>query len=556
MSSAPARAVRAPALIAAAIALAYLVIAPASADLAAQEYRVGLVRDHGLTVWDGGWYGGHHTPGYSVLFPPFGALLGTRVVGALAVVAAAALFALLADRWCGERARRGAAWFAVGVAAWLFTGRLTFLLGVALGLAALLASQRRRPALAVLFAVLTGLGSPVAALFVALAGTAWALAAALGEGPRWNRTAGEEGALGDRAAHGAGRDRVPLGGRTAVIAGLALAFAALAPVLALAFAFPEGGVDPFQLRYLVPPLALSVGGVALLAPEERVLRTGLVLYALATIAAVTIETPVGVNVTRLGALFGGPVLACALAWRHPRALALIALPLAYWQLHPPVRDTLLAAGEPSTGAAYHRPLVDELRRLGGPPGRVEIPPLREHGEARFVARDVPLARGWELQLDLEHDRLFHDGPLTPATYRAWLDDNAVRWVAVADAPLDGAAKGEAALIRGGLPFLRPVWRNEHWRLYAVRAPGALVRGAGRAVSLQNAGVSLDAARAGPLDVRVRPSPYWELAQGTGCVRRGPNGWTRVEAQRPGRLRLAIRFEPGRIVARGPRCRAR
>lgn len=558
MSGAVARAARAPVLIAAAIALAYLLIAPASGDLAAQEYRVALVRDHGFGVWDGGWYGGHHTPGYSVLFPPLGALLGARIAGGLAVVAAAALFAILVERRWGERAELGAVWFAVGVGAWLFTGRLTFLLGVALGLGSLVAAQRRRTGFAVLLAALTGLGSPIAALFVALAGVAWAVGAALA-GARGGR---EEVSTGDAGRPGGG-DEVPTGEaesgsgelRRDVVAGLLLAAAALAPVVLLAVAFPEGGSQPFLLRYVVPPLLLAVGGLALLPPEERALRAGVVLYALAAVAAAAIDTPVGVNVTRLGALFAGPVLACVLAGRRPRALAVIALPLLYWQLYPPVRDTLTAAGDPSTAAGYHRPLLDELRRLGGPPGRVEVPPLREHGEARFVAREVPLARGWERQLDRERARLFYDGSLTPATYRAWLADNAVRRVALADAPLDPAAKAEAALIRRGLPYLRPVWRSAHWRLYALTAPGPLVRGAGRAVALGATDVVIDAARAGPLDVRVRSSPYWALTGGSGCLRSGPKGWMRVDAHRPGRLRLAIRFAPGRVLARGPRCRS-
>ena len=178
--------------------------------------------------------------------------------------------------------------------------------------------------------------------------------------------------------------------------------------------------------------------------------------------------------TRLGALFGGPVLLCALAGRRPAwLLAVLSLPLAYWQLHPPVRDTAQAAGDASTGAAYYRPLIAALRRAGGPPGRVEIPPLREHGEARFVAPAFPLARGWERQLDTKYAPLFYESGLTAARYRAWLDDNAVRWVAVADAPLDGAAKREAALVRGGLPYLREVWRDRHWRLYAVTRPRPL-----------------------------------------------------------------------------------
>ena len=85
-------------------AAAYLLLDPRSADLAAQQYRAGLVRDHGLGLWDKGWFAGHHTPGYSVLSPPLGALLGVRLAGALAAFAAATLFARLAARRWGERA--------------------------------------------------------------------------------------------------------------------------------------------------------------------------------------------------------------------------------------------------------------------------------------------------------------------------------------------------------------------------------------------------------------------------------------------------------------------
>ena len=65
-----------PALLAAALAALYVVLDPASADLAAQEYRVDLFDAEGLGLWDNGWYSGHHLPGYSLLFPPLGSLLG------------------------------------------------------------------------------------------------------------------------------------------------------------------------------------------------------------------------------------------------------------------------------------------------------------------------------------------------------------------------------------------------------------------------------------------------------------------------------------------------
>ena len=163
---------------------AYLVLAPPSADLAAQEYRAGLVRSGGLGIWDNGWYAGHHTPAYSVLFPPLGAALGARVAGALAAVTAAVLFHRLAlRRWAPGPATAAALWFALATVATLLTGRLTFLLGVALGLGALLALGRGRPLLAAAIAVTTTLASPVAGLFLALAAVAWGLAAPARRGP-------------------------------------------------------------------------------------------------------------------------------------------------------------------------------------------------------------------------------------------------------------------------------------------------------------------------------------------------------------------------------------
>ncbi|HEY2636424.1 MAG TPA: hypothetical protein VGI54_03465, partial [Solirubrobacteraceae bacterium] len=51
-------------------AVVYVVLAPASADLAAQTYRSGLFGRQGFQLFDLGWFAGHHMPGSSVLFPP------------------------------------------------------------------------------------------------------------------------------------------------------------------------------------------------------------------------------------------------------------------------------------------------------------------------------------------------------------------------------------------------------------------------------------------------------------------------------------------------------
>jgi hypothetical protein len=96
---------RGPLLLAGSIALVYLIWQPASADLAAATYRAGLFSREGFTLFNTEWYAGHHTLGYSVLFPPLASLLGVRVLGALSVVAGAALFAALFEERLRPRRR-------------------------------------------------------------------------------------------------------------------------------------------------------------------------------------------------------------------------------------------------------------------------------------------------------------------------------------------------------------------------------------------------------------------------------------------------------------------
>ncbi len=504
-----------PIVVAALGALAYLLVDPPSADLAAQEYRAGLVRDGGLGIWDNGWYAGHHTPAYSVLFPPLGALLGVKLAGALAAVAATALFArLAARRWPGGPALAAGLWFALATVATLMTGRLTFLLGAALGLAALLALAHGRRAGAAALAVATTLASPVAGLFLALAAVAWGLAAP---------------------------------GRRAT--GALLAAAALAPAVALGALFPEGGSEPFVASAFWPALAAIVAVALLLPARERALQIGAGLYALACIAAFAFATPLGGNVTRLGALVAGPVVLGAVGGRRrPALLVALALPLAYWQLYPAVRDVARAAGDPAVAAAYHAPL---LHFLEGRPGtfRVEIPFTENHWEAARVAPRVPLARGWERQLDRRYARLFYDGSLNAATYRAWLDDNAVAYVALPDARLDYAARDEARLVARGLPYLRPAWSDAHWRVFAVRAPAPMAAGPARGpVTLTTGGFELQARGRGTALVRVRHSRWWRVTAGGACVRNGPGGMTELRVTRPGTVRVQARL-------RGRSCRS-
>jgi hypothetical protein len=501
---------------AAVLALAYLIAQPPSADFAAQAFRADLFSDRGFLIWNNDWYAGHYLPGYSVLFPPLAAAIGPRLVGALSAVAAAALFGMLARHRYGARARLGIWWFGAGTATLLLAGELTFMLGVAIGLGALLAIQRGRIALGGGLAVLTACASPVAGLFVLLAGAALFVAGERRKG-------------------------------IAVAAGSAVALAALSA------AFPTGGWFPFAFTAFLPVVLFAGAALALLPPTERALRAGSALFLVLGVAAFAMHTPVGANAARLGSLFGGPVLALALAGRRSVALAALALPLLYWQWAAPVRDVAAAAGDPSVNASYYEPLLSELQqRTDGEPVRVEIPITRNRGEARYVAPRFPLARGWLRQLESGDFDLFQHGNLTPATYRSWLDERGVSYVALSDADTDYLGSDEAALIRSGLPYLRGIWSNEHWRLFAVRGSPGLATGPAKLSDVGPASFSLLATRAGDILVRVHFTSYWTVTQGAACVE--PEGeWTRLQVERAGPVSVSARFSLGGLLGRDRQC---
>ncbi|HEX8086197.1 MAG TPA: hypothetical protein VF529_18030 [Solirubrobacteraceae bacterium] len=509
-----------PTAVSALLALLWLLFAPPTPDLAAQVYRTGLFEHHGFTLFNAQWFAGHHTPGYSLVFPPLAALLGPRVVGAIAAVISAAVFAKLARRHFGDRARVGTYWFAAATATDLLIGRLTFALGVTFALAALLAWQRDRVGLAAALAVATTLTSPIAGLFLAMGGL----------------------------AHAVARRERP---------GLIVAAAAFAPALLLALAFPEGGSQPFGFWAFVCVLAAALMVLRLLPAEERTLRTAALLYALGTAAAFAVATPMGSNATRLAAMFAGPVMACALVGQRGRKIVVAAaVPLLVYQWWGPIREAEKGAGDPSSELAFYEPLLSFLEGRADASTRVEIPFTRMHWESVHVARRYQLARGWEAQLDGKYNPLFRQGRrLTSERYGHWLNENGVRYVAIPDVPLDPAAKQERRLIDRGLPFLRLVHSDRHWRIYEVRHARGLTR-TGSGADIRRIGptsFTLQASRKGAVLVRVRWTPYWQVTRGDACVEKATDGWTLVRARRPGAIRVAARFDPVRIVDHGPAC---
>jgi hypothetical protein len=502
------------------LVVAWLLVAPDSPDLAAQVYRVRLFEHGGFSMWDDNWYAGHSLPGYSLLFPWLASMLGMRLVGALAVIASTWGFERLMSAVYGRRAHWAAVCFALAAAGDLWIGRLTFALGVALGVLAVLALVRERPPLAALLAALCAAASPVAGLMVGLAGTTHMVA------------------------------------ERRLRAAMALTAPPLAVIAVLEGLFPEGGWEPFAASSLIATLAVTAAYLYAMPRRERLLRIGGTLYIPVVLLSL-LHTPMGSNVERYGVLLAAPLLVAGASrsgW-HGRGRPVVAVGAALggilvWTAWGPVRESEGVAGDPSTKMAYYAPLERFLATHGGPLVRVEVPFTHSHWEAALLAPEVSLARGWERQLDTKYDPLFFAGKLTASAYRDWLDRQGVGYVALPDARLDTSAVREGSLVRHGLPYLREVLHTAHWRVFVVRRPAPLASWPARLVEMGHDEFRLTFARAGTSLVKLHYTPYWRPLMGAACVTAAREGWTLVRAARAGTVMVAARFSVARALGLG------
>jgi hypothetical protein len=537
----------APTLVAAFLATAYVIISPSSVDLAAHLFRAAMFRQQGFAVWNNYWYSGNEVLGYSVLFPAVSATLTPQLAAGLATTGTATVFTVITRRHFGERGWVGAMLFGAATAADLYSGRLAFAFGALPALGAILALDCEQPALACVLAALSAVCSPVAALFAALIAAGHAIGGVIAtrRGAAVSDPGGQE------------PTRRPVLDTLGVAwPGVAVIVASLAPVLIIAWMFPQGGTEPFAFTAMLPLLIVSAAALVLLPRDAVRLRAGVAVYAVATLAIYLIPTPIGSNIARLGTFAALPLTALVWWGRRPRALALVFLPLLYIGWSSAFRDGIAGDTDNTTSTAFYAPLLSFLDREASAPGavpfRTEIPFTQFHWEAYAVASRFSLARGWERQLDIHDNHIFYGGRLTPTTYDRWLHDNAVRFVAISDADPDYSAKAEVKLINRGLPYLRLVFRSRHWRVYQVHNATPIVLGAATLQTLGPDSLTLRASRPGTVLVHLHFTPYWALAQGSGCVAPDGNA-TRLTLKRSGEVQLVTRFSFGRIGADSRRC---
>ncbi|GAA0244737.1 hypothetical protein [Cryptosporangium japonicum] len=512
------------------LAVGFLSLPLAGTDLSAQVARGHFFDEHGWVPIDFRWYGGVYPFGYSAFTGPANAVFGSRGVGAISVVVSAVAFAWLLAQVGARRPLTAGVLGAVTGVFNLVSGRTTFAMGIALGMLALCvvaaSAHRYRPplddsahwlrvllqpraswwemVLAGTLAALSTAASPVAGLFVGLCGTALLLSGVVAEG---------------------------------LVLGIGAGIAMAVPT----FVFHDGGVQPFSEESMKVCVAACLA-VVLLVPRRgyQAVRIAAVLSAVGAALTYYTHNPVGSNVVRLSMLFAAPVVVAISTFDRRLLVGVVAL-LCWWQ-PPLIGGDLAYAGAREATKLYYQPLMNQLERRG-PVGRVEVVPLRDHWESTYVADVVPIARGWERQVDVDRNPLFYDDTLAPDTYLSWLYENAVSYVAVprGDTRLDPAGREEAALIEANLSYLRKEWENTDWSLYRVVGGPSVVPYPAQLESSGATGVRFSSPVATDLTVRVRWSPWLVLRGPEGCIE--PDGtWVKVRLKRAGSYFLTGSFD--------------
>jgi hypothetical protein len=557
--------------VAVALSVAFLLAPPMGTDLSAQVARADFVRDFGGLPVDFRWYGGTDQFGYSLISPAVMAAISARWLGALAAVVATGAFAYVLVRTGARRPMLGAIIGALCLVGNIVSGRITFAFGIAFGMLALAVitsgvdSTAKAGAVAVttrwprwvrlvviaLLGVLATLASPVAGLFagvtagaVLLAGArrttsaATLVAAGANASPRADSGTASVPTL--RSAAPTGAQAAPVGPRWRIRGGahtaeaLALGLGAALGLVPTTL-FSDAGTQLFTADAMRVNVALAVVVIALVPGAFRPVRVGAALAIALLLIAYYVPSAIGSNAIRLTMLFALPVVAAFTALpKWPLIIVIIAL--VWWQ-DPVMTNDIAQAGSLETEASFYQPLLAEVGTLG-PLGRIEVVPLRDHWESSYVANAVPLARGWERQVDVVRNPLFYDNALTASSYGAWLRSNAVSYVAIAPGqPFDVYARSEATVVGEQPAYLRLVWQNRGWRLYAVNAPQPFVT-PGTLVSSGADRVVFKAIAGGDVTVRVRWSRWLTIDGGDACVTAAPGGWTTARVPGPGTYTLS------------------
>ncbi|HZU20580.1 MAG TPA: hypothetical protein VE982_05140 [Gaiellaceae bacterium] len=498
--------------LAATLAALLLWATPPGIDWAAHAYQRTFLLEHGFQIWNNFWYAGRYSfVTYSVLYYPLAALLGIRVLALASVAAAAYAFTMVVLRQWGPVSRLSSRTFAVLWVGIIGAAAFPFALATSFALLALWALQERRRGRFAICAALTLAASPLAFAFlvVVLGGVV----------------------LARRSLRDA---RLPI---------VVVTLCVIAEIV-LNRLFGDGGRFPYGLLQLAPSLVF--GGLGLVVtrgvPQARLLRGVFWIYLGVCIAAYLVPSAVGSNLERLRYV-ALPLALIAVGLRRWQPLWLVVPAVALaaaWNVTPIFMSFARAGTDPEASLSYWQPTIAYLQDHLSPSYRVEVVDTAEHWSAAYLPdAGIPIVRGWYRQSDFPQNEVLYAPKLGAAKYEAWLRRMGVRYVVVADAPVDYSSRNEAALVKSGATDLVPVAFTQHTTIYELPNATPIVTGPSPATVLYlwSSRLVFVADRAGTYLVRVRWSPYWQAS--SGCATEARDGMTKVTVPNAGLEELSF-----------------
>jgi hypothetical protein len=487
------------AIFAVAAAVAFVIARPPVGDLWAARARASAAAHGvGLTYWFS-WFGGTVPGHYSVVAPYLLRFIDAASLGALSTVVITPLCHRLL---LGSRHAVLGTWLAaIGSAFSLWSGRVPFALGSALMLVALLAVRAERRCAAAIAGGLAALVSPVSGAFLVL---------------------GLTGVLLHDSRHRASA------AAASIAAGVCL--------VAVAGYFGTPGPEGFQ------PLQATVAGAAialmLITRPPPYIRTVLVASLAACPVLALVPNGMGSNFERF-AWICLPVAVAATSGVRSLLTAICAGLAVLVGVIGSIHDLVVAA-QPMSNIAYYDNLIAELDQINGLANfRVEVVPDGTHVAAYALLDHAQLARGYETQSDNALNRVLTSPTLNAVTYKTWLDENAVGYVAIDNTTLKNSSEDQ--LVRSGTdPYLHEIWSDQHWRLFAVSTPTPIVSPPARVIDADQSELQISTPQAGSLELRVRWSRFLHVIgpHRTGQLTPDGQGWTTLVAPRAGRYTIS------------------
>ncbi len=489
-----------PLLLSVANAVAFFVVRPNVGDLqAALARESAAAHGVGLTYWFQ-WFGGGAAPGnYSVITPALSTLIGAPMLGVLATVA---ITPLAYRALAGTAAPVAGTWIATYAAGGnIWSGRIPFALGMAFAIVGLIGVRERRTPLAIAGIVCSSLCSPVSGAFLA-----FVLAAAFLVEREYRR----------------------------LIFWVCASCGAVLLFVAIVFGNP--GRQDYAF-FVAVGTAASAWGMLLARPSAPV-RVALWCTGLAAVLLAIFPNGMGSNFERLPWIcLPAAVVATATAARPLRLIALAA-PLIMCATTT-VLD-LVHSSQPSASLAYYGSLISQLDRV--PDLRnyrlevVEDPHV--HTAAYALLGHAALAGGYETQAQNGLNSVLRDrARLNSVSFKVWLDNNAVGYVAINNLA-NGRNAPEYDLVKSATPaYLTRIDGDRKWTLYRVGDPSAIVARPERLLSATQAQLRIQVPCACAFPVRVRYSKFLEAKDErsgrAATIENDGTGWSVVTTTRPG-----------------------